>query len=227
MPRFCIKACAQPLELMAPRAQPRMLFPQQTVVGLLNFAHECVSLSWPVWLFFDPPPQLGADVVVVVVVFVIIGPRSITICLFFPFLTFLEGDYHYTTIFWTPSLRTPPPLPSALTILDGSKSSPRNPNQAVEVQIEPQGSKSSPGGPNQAPGGPNQALGHKTGLQGCRPIKNTILDGSKSSPGIQIKPWRSKSSPRGPNQALEVQIKPLEVQIKPWVTKRVFKAAGR
>ena len=55
---------------------------------------------------------------------------------------------------------------------------PGNPNQALEVQIEPQGSKSSPGGPNQAPGGPNQALGHKTGLQGCRPIKNTILDGS-------------------------------------------------
>ena len=64
------------------------------------------------------------------------------------------------------------------TMLDGSKSSPRNPNQALEVQIESQGSKSSPGGPNQAPGGPNQALGHKTGLQGCRPIKNTILDGS-------------------------------------------------
>ena len=60
----------------------------------------------------------------------------------------------------------------------GSKSSPGNPNQALEVQIEPQGSKASPGGPNQAPGGPNQALGHKTGLQGCRPIKNTILDGS-------------------------------------------------
>ena len=54
-----------------------------------------------------------------------------------------------------------------------------------------------------------------------------LLLAAPGAPGIQIKPWRSKSSPRGPNQALEVQIKPLEVQIKPWVTKRVFKAAGR
>jgi hypothetical protein len=46
------------------------------------------------------------------------------------------------------------------------------------VQIKPPESKSSPGGPNQAPGGPNQALGHKTGFQGCRPIKNPIPDGS-------------------------------------------------
>ena len=64
---------------------------------------------------------------------------------------------------------------------------------------------------------PNQPLGIQIKPQG----------NPNQAPGIQIKPWRSKSSPRGPNQALEVQIKPLEVQIKPWVTKRVFKAAGR
>jgi len=101
---------------------------------------------------------------------------------------------------------------------------PGNPNQALEVQIEPQGSKSSPGGPNQAPGGPNQALGHKTGLQGCRPIKNTILDGSleqdpNQAPGVQIKPRESKSSPGGPNRAPGVQIKPWRSKSSPWRSK--------
>ena len=56
------------------------------------------------------------------------------------------------------------------------KSSPGGPHRAPDIEL--QGSKSSPGGPNQVPGGPNQALGHKTGFQGCRSIKNTILDGS-------------------------------------------------
>ena len=97
-------------------------------------------------------------------------------------------------------------------------------NQALEVQIKPQGSKSSPGGPNQAPGGPNQALGHKTGLQGCRPIKNTILDGSleqdpNQAPGVQIKPRESKSSPGGPNRAPGVQIKPWRSKSSPWRSK--------
>ena len=34
-----------------------------------------------------------------------------------------------------------------------------------------------PGSPKQAPGGSNQAMGHKTGLRGCGPIENAILDG--------------------------------------------------
>jgi len=113
-----------------------------------------------------------------------------------------------------------------------SKSSPGGPNRAPGVQIKPWRSKSSPWRSKSSPGSQNGS----SRLQADKKHHSGRVPGagSKSSPrgpnqapGIQIKPWRSKSSPRGPNQALEVQIKPLEVQIKPWVTKRVFKAAGR